>query len=142
MLGLRSLNSGDALYLANSDSQSSAFSGGIEPVTGRHSVILSLYRCQQLNITSGVGASGSAYPDSVSRVRPPNTTMPKTLAALARSQYATPLELMSGNLDLETASPTAGVAAVVKNDFGTAGLEGCARNAASTPEVYFEVPLN
>lgn len=68
--------------------------------------------------------------------------MPKTLAALASSQYATPLELISGNLDLETASPTAGVAAVVKNDLGTTGLEGWARNAASKPEVYFEVSLN
>lgn len=32
-----------------------------------------------------------AYPDSVSRVSPPNTTSPKTLAALPSSQYATPL---------------------------------------------------
>lgn len=67
--------------------------------------------------------------------------MPKTLAALASSQYAVPLELISGNLDLETASPAAGVAAVVKNDLGTTGLEDCTRNAASKPEVYFEVPL-
>jgi hypothetical protein len=36
------------------------------------------------------------YPDSVRRVRPPNTTIPKTLAALARSQYATAFELVSG----------------------------------------------
>lgn len=36
------------------------------------------------------------YPDSVSLVRPPNTTMPKTLAALPRSQYATDLSLTSG----------------------------------------------
>lgn len=68
--------------------------------------------------------------------------MPKTLAALASSQYATPLELTSGNLDLETASPAAGVAAVVKNDRGITGLEGCVRNAANKPEAYFEVPLN
>lgn len=38
-----------------------------------------------------------AYPDSVSRVRPPKTTIPKTLAALPSSQYATALELVSGN---------------------------------------------
>lgn len=36
------------------------------------------------------------YPDSVSRVRPPKTTMPKTLAALPINQYATPLELVLG----------------------------------------------
>lgn len=35
-------------------------------------------------------------PDSVSRVSPPKTTMPKTLAALPRSQYATTLLLVSG----------------------------------------------
>ena len=39
-----------------------------------------------------------AYPDSVSRVRPPNTTMPKTLAALPNNQYATLLELVLGKL--------------------------------------------
>jgi hypothetical protein len=38
-----------------------------------------------------------AYPDSVNRVRPPNTTIPKTLAALARRKYPTDLELVSGN---------------------------------------------
>lgn len=42
------------------------------------------------------GGAERAYPDSVRRVRPPNTTMPKTLAALPRSQYATLLELVSG----------------------------------------------
>jgi len=36
------------------------------------------------------------YPDSVSRVRPPNITIPKTLAALPRSQYATALSLVAG----------------------------------------------
>jgi hypothetical protein len=39
---------------------------------------------------------GLPYPDSVSLVRPPNITMPKTLAALASSQYATLLSLVSG----------------------------------------------
>ena len=36
------------------------------------------------------------YPDSVSRVRPPNTTSPNTLAALPRSQYATDFSLVLG----------------------------------------------
>jgi hypothetical protein len=40
------------------------------------------------------------YPDSVKRVQPPNTTIPKTLAALPRSQYATALELVSGKLEV------------------------------------------
>ena len=42
--------------------------------------------------------NSKAYPDSVSRVRPPNTTMPKTLAALPNNQYATLLELVLGKL--------------------------------------------
>ena len=36
------------------------------------------------------------YPDSVNRVRPPNTTIPNTLAALPRSQYATGFSLLLG----------------------------------------------
>ena len=36
------------------------------------------------------------YPDSVSLVRPPKTTIPKTLAALPSSQYPTAFELVSG----------------------------------------------
>ena len=46
-------------------------------MTGRHSVML--------------------RPDSVRRVRPPKTTMPKTEAAEARSQYATEREEVSGH---------------------------------------------
>ena len=42
--------------------------------------------------------TNGTYPDSVSRVRPPNTTMPKTLAALPSSQYATLLEDVLGKL--------------------------------------------
>jgi hypothetical protein len=38
------------------------------------------------------------HPDSVRRVKPPKTTMPNTLAALPSSQYATLLELVSGQL--------------------------------------------
>lgn len=36
------------------------------------------------------------YPDSVNRVNPPNTTIPKTLPADARSQYATVFDEISG----------------------------------------------
>ena len=50
------------------------------------------------------------YPDSVIRVRPPNTTMPKTLTALPSSQYATPLELVLGN-DRDLAAAIASVSA-------------------------------
>src|SRR5215469_10695508 len=64
--GFKSLNSGDERYFVNSDSHCSGLNGGSEPVTGRHSVML--------------------RPDSVRRVRPPKTTIPKTLAALPRSQ--------------------------------------------------------
>ena len=74
---LSCLNSGLSLYLANSCSQASSSRGGKEPVTGRHSVIL--------------------RPDSVRRVNPPKTTIPKTLAAEPSSQYATDLELVSGH---------------------------------------------
>lgn len=52
-------------------------------MTGRHSVMLS--------------------PDSVSRVRPPNTTIPNTLAAEPNSQYATESELVAGKEDVEAA---------------------------------------
>ena len=38
----------------------------------------------------------STNPDSVSLVKPPKTTIPKTLAALPSSQYATILSLTSG----------------------------------------------
>jgi hypothetical protein len=37
-----------------------------------------------------------SYPDSVSLVKPPNTTIPKTLAAEPKSQYATVFEEVSG----------------------------------------------
>jgi hypothetical protein len=36
------------------------------------------------------------HPDSVKRVKPPKMTMPNTLTALPRSQYATDLSLVSG----------------------------------------------
>jgi hypothetical protein len=41
------------------------------------------------------------YPDSVSLVRPPKTTIPKTLAALPSNQYATVLSVTLGKLDPE-----------------------------------------
>ena len=63
------MNSGLSLYASNSEFHADSLRGGKEPVTGRHSVIL--------------------RPDSVSRVRPPKTTMPKTLPALRSSQIAT-----------------------------------------------------
>jgi len=37
-----------------------------------------------------------SYPDSVSLVRPPKTTIPKTLAALPKSQYPTDFVLVWG----------------------------------------------
>ena len=45
------------------------------------------------------------YPDSVRRVRPPNTTIPKTLAALPKSQYATTLWLVLGKKCLLAFAP-------------------------------------
>jgi hypothetical protein len=42
MCGFKSLNSGEARYLSNSELQSAAERGGREPVTGFHSVMLSL----------------------------------------------------------------------------------------------------
>lgn len=44
-------------------------------------------------------------PDSVSRVRPPKMTMPNTLAALPRSQYATALLLTGGKEELRAPEP-------------------------------------
>lgn len=58
------------------------------------------------------------YPDSVSLVSPPNTTIPNTLAALPSSQYATTLSLISGKyldralvllLDIVLLKPASGV---------------------------------
>lgn len=82
----------------------------MEPVTGRHSVILKL-------LVGGVSLPdrrdeekssprGCTYPDSVRRVRPPKMTIPKTLAALPSSQYATDLEFSSGNDELLASSLT------------------------------------
>lgn len=55
-----------------------------------------------LSLSNLAGATsavfGHAYPDSVRRVKPPNTTMPKTLAALPSSQYATLLDVVLGKL--------------------------------------------
>lgn len=52
-------------------------------------------------------------PDSVRRVRPPKTTIPKTEAADPRSQYATLLLLTSGNLVGEAAWAVLGCFAMV-----------------------------
>lgn len=58
-----------------------------------------------------VNELGEAYPDSVSRVRPPKTTMPNTLTADPINQYPTVLELILGN-DLAVTPSTAGFAHV------------------------------
>ena len=92
MWGFNILNSGEARYLSNSDCQSSLEMGGNEPVTGFHSVILSLFMVSHWDSIKLY----ETYPDSVNRVRPPNTTMPNTLAALPNNQYATPFEDVSG----------------------------------------------
>ena len=94
------MNSGEARYLVNSESQSSWERGGRDPVTGRHSVILRLWKVLA-NASSSNGCSGArmgdcAYPDSVNLVDPPNTTIPKTLPAEANSQYPTALLDNSG----------------------------------------------
>lgn len=45
------------------------------------------------------------YPDSVNLVKPPNTTIPKTLTALPNNQYATDLSLTCGKLDFPFVAP-------------------------------------
>ena len=62
-------------------------------MTGFHSVML---RLRHVLASLDMMWNASTYPDSVSRVNPPNTTIPKTLAALPSSQYATVFELVSG----------------------------------------------
>lgn len=59
--------SGETRYFSHSTSQSASVKGGRIPVIGFHSVILK--------------------PDSVSRVRPPITTIPKTNAEQPKSQF-------------------------------------------------------
>lgn len=106
MLGFKSLNSGEARYLSNSEFQSAAERGGREPVTGFHSVILSL----RFGLEIAARNEKRTYPDSVSLVKPPNTTIPKTLAADPRSQYATVFEEVSGkNLALAFSFPGANI---------------------------------
>lgn len=48
-------------------------------------------------VAGGGDMERTAHPDSVSLVHPPNTTIPNTLAALPRSQYATIFSVTSGN---------------------------------------------
>ena len=52
----------------------------------------------QTSNESGETAS-QTYPDSVNLVKPPQTTIPKTLTALPISQYPTTLEFVSGKDD-------------------------------------------
>lgn len=65
----------------------------------------------------------------MSRVRPPNTTMPKTLAALASSQYATAFELVSGYLDeraiASSAVLIASLSLAVDPKFRRENIHGC-----------------
>lgn len=75
-----SLNSGVALYFSNSILQSSAFIGGMMPVMGFHSVMLS--------------------PDSVRRVTPPTTITAKTIADENKSQRPTAGGASTGNCDV------------------------------------------
>jgi hypothetical protein len=59
MCGFRRWNSGEAWYLVNSEDQSSAERGGREPVTGFHSVMLSLCLGKYLTRRRGlIGESG------------------------------------------------------------------------------------
>jgi len=62
------------------------------------------------------------YPDSVSLVRPPNTTSPNTLAAPPRSQYATTWSLVSGKKDFFDFSPLTFLIVLLKDERGDAGL--------------------
>ena len=63
MPALSSLYCGICWYFAKASRQSASLSGGMAPISGRHSVIDS--------------------PDSVSRVAPPTTTIAKTNSATA-----------------------------------------------------------
>lgn len=73
------------------------------------------------------------YPDSVSRVNPPNTIIPNTLAALPRSQYETLFEVTEGNRDFVAAVSSA---AVVKKDFGIFAVVLFGRNDERIVELY------
>lgn len=68
--------SGDTLYFSHSASQSSLVNGGRIPVIGCHSTIL--------------------RPDSVSRVSPPMTMIPKTRAEQPNSQYGSERGMTTG----------------------------------------------
>ena len=81
----------------------------------------------------------TTYPDSVSRVNPPNTTIPKTLAALPSNQYATILLDVSGNLDTFAGSPSITLrhAEVVNGDdtdFSTDGPPTCLMEGLLKPD--------
>jgi hypothetical protein len=56
------------------------------------------------------------YPDSVRRVRPPKTTMPKTLAALPSSQYATLFDDTLGELCARVRSPLTASASIAASE--------------------------
>lgn len=71
------LNSGDCLYLSNSSCHCACESGGIDPVTGFHSVML--------------------RPDSVNRVIPPTTIITKTSVDETISHIPTPFVGRTGS---------------------------------------------
>lgn len=75
------------------------------------------------------------YPDSVRRVRPPNTTIPKTLAALPSSQYATTLWLVLGKKRLRTFAPFPLIAPPID---GT-GID-CGSLGVAVPDTAAELP--
>ena len=61
--------------------------------------------CQRYSWPPRSQRRSETNPDSVSLVRPPNTTIPKTLVALPSSQYATTFSLVSGNWALRPTVP-------------------------------------
>jgi hypothetical protein len=68
---------------------------------------------------------GDVYPDSVNLVSPPKTTIPKTLAAEPKSQYATVFEEVSGKNPLfGRAFSSAELEMVLLNDFNGIELFG------------------
>jgi hypothetical protein len=59
----------------------------------------------------------NTYPDSVNLVNPPKTTIPNTLAAEPKSQYATMFEEVSGKNPVFGGSLSAALEMVLLNDF-------------------------
>jgi hypothetical protein len=64
----------------------------------------------------------TTYPDSVNLVSPPKTTIPKTLAAEPKSQYATVFEELSGKNPLFGRALSDTLEMVLLNDFNGVGF--------------------